>query len=145
MELGERKTQYDSQAKQILAQKKLLAYILKRTVPEFKAVSLNDIAMKCIEGEPLVSTVPVDKDETNPVIQALEEQDTPQIKGNQNEDNSTTEGKVIFDLLFRAKVPATGEYINLIINIEAQKDIYPKSKSGLEYPLLKRRYTTSAA
>ena len=56
---------YDKAAKGVLSQKKVLAYILKRTVPEFESASLDDIANIYIEGQPEVSTVPVSKDKTN--------------------------------------------------------------------------------
>ena len=46
-------------AKGVLSQKMVLAYILKRTVPEFESASLDDIANIYIEGTPEVSTVPV--------------------------------------------------------------------------------------
>ncbi len=72
---------YDQAAKGVLSQKKVLAYILKRTVPEFESASLDDIANIYIEGKPEVSTVPVSKDKTNAVRHALERQDTPKIKG----------------------------------------------------------------
>lgn len=110
---------YDKAAKNVLSQKKVLAYILKRTVPEFESVSLDDIANIYIEGTPEVSTIPVFKDKTNAVRHALERQDTLEIKGTQNEDNSITEGSIVFDILFRAKAPATNEVITLIINVEA--------------------------
>lgn len=128
---------YDKAAKGVLSQKKVLAYILKRTVPEFESASLDDIANIYIEGKPEVSTVPVSKDKTNAVRHALERQDTPKIKGTQNEDNSITEGSIVFDVLFRAKAPVTHEIITLIINVEAQKHLKPK-KTGGTYPLLKR-------
>ena len=129
---------YDKAAKGVLSQKKVLAYILKRTVPEFESASLDDIANIYIEGKPEVSTVPVSKDKTNAVRHALERQDTPKIKGTQNEDNSITEGSIVFDVLFRAKAPVTHEIITLIINVEAQKHLKPKKKTGGTYPLLKR-------
>lgn len=129
---------YDKAAKNVLSQKKVLAYILKRTVPEFESASLDDIANIYIEGKPEVSTVPVSKDKTNAVRHALERQDTPKIKGTQNEDNSITEGSIVFDVLFRAKAPVTHEIITLIINVEAQKHLKPKKKTGGTYPLLKR-------
>lgn len=129
---------YDQAAKGVLSQKKVLAYILKRTVPEFESASLDDIANIYIEGTPEVSTVPVSKDKTNAVRHALERQDTPKIKGAQNEDNSITEGSIVFDILFRAKAPETNELITLIINVEAQKRLNPKKKTGDTYPLLKR-------
>ena len=53
---------YDQAAKGVLSQKMVLAYILKRTVPEFESASLDDIANIYIEGTPEVSTVPVSKD-----------------------------------------------------------------------------------
>ena len=40
---------YDQAAKGVLSQKKVLAYILKRTVPEFESASLDDIANIYIE------------------------------------------------------------------------------------------------
>ena len=129
---------YDKAAKGVLSQKKVLAYILKRTVPEFESASLDDIANIYIEGKPEASTVPVSKDKTNAVRHALERQDTPKIKGTQNEDNSITEGSIVFDVLFRAKAPVTHEIITLIINVEAQKHLKPKKKTGGIYPLLKR-------
>ena len=121
---------YDQAAKGVLSQKKVLAYILKRTVPEFESASLDDIANIYIEGTPEVSTVPVSKDKTNAVRHALERQDTPKIKGAQNEDNSITEGSIVFDILFRAKAPETNELITLIINVEAQKTIEPEKENG---------------
>ena len=50
---------YDKAAKDVLSQQKVLAYILKRTVPEFESASLDDIANIYIEGTPEVSTGPV--------------------------------------------------------------------------------------
>jgi hypothetical protein len=91
---------YDKAAKGVLSQKKVLAYILKRTVPEFESASLDDIANIYIEGTPEVSTVPVSKDKTNAVRHALERQDTTTIKGAQNEDNSITEGSIVFDIFW---------------------------------------------
>lgn len=121
--LAERNPAYDQAAKMFLSKKRMLAWILKRVVIEFKDVSLKDIEEKYIEGEPEVSTVPVNPD--HPA--------SPQnIKGDRNEDSSPTEGKIVFDILFHAKAPVTGELITLIINVEAQKQ-YPN-----KYPLLKR-------
>lgn len=103
---------YDKAAKGVLSQKKVLAYILKRTVPEFESASLDDIANIYIEGKPEVSTVPVSKDKTNAVRHALERQDTPKIKGTQNEDNSITEGSIVFVYLGNSKVK--DQLINLL-------------------------------
>lgn len=136
--VGQNKLKYDKAAKGVLSDKKILAYILKRTVPEFASVSLNDIATRCIEGTPLVSVVPVYKDKTNAVQQYLKKQENPNIQGMRNEDDSVTEGSVTFDVLFHAKAPDTGELITLIINVEAQNSLSPKNNEGKTYPLMKR-------
>ena len=136
--VGQNRLQYDKAAKGVLSEKKILAYILKRTIPEFASASLNDIATRYIEGKPLVSVVPVYKDKTNAVRQYLEKQENSTIQGMPHEDNSVTEGSVTFDILFHAKVPDTGELITLIINVEAQKSISPKTREGQVYPLMKR-------
>jgi len=121
--LAERNPAYDQAAKMFLSKKRMLAWILKRVVIEFKDVSLKDIEEKYIEGEPEVSTVPVNPD--HPA--------SPQnIKGDRNEDSSPTEGKIVFDILFHARAPKSGELITLIINLEAQK------RNPSDYPLMKR-------
>lgn len=63
--VGNDRLRYDKAAKGVLSEKKILAYILKRTIPEFASASLNDIADRYIEGKPLVSVVPVYKDNSN--------------------------------------------------------------------------------
>ncbi len=120
--------QYDQYAKRILADKKIMAYILKRTVPEFADATLDDIANVYIEGEPEIGTVPVNPDKTNASRGG-------KIEGDRNESTSPTEGWVTFDILFHAKAPATNELLTLIINVEAQKT---QDKNRLGYDLLKR-------
>lgn len=119
--------QYDASVKRFLANKKILAWILKECVAEFKDIPVDTIAKKCIIGKPEIAAVAVDQDESN--------QDTAEIfeiEGMNTEDNSIDEGKIYYDIRFRAVVPGTKEPIYLIINIEAQKDDQPG------YPLLKR-------
>lgn len=122
--------EYDSAAKRLLSKKKILAYILKRTIPEFALARYQDIVEQYIEGEPEIGTVPVDRDMTNAV--RLHKAEIPEIRGNRNEDISPAEGTISFDILFRAKAPVSDELITLIINIEAQKQY------ELPYPLMKR-------
>ena len=80
---------------------------------------------------PLISKVPVAKDQTNVVIN-IEKNEMARIKGDNTEDTSSTEGKVLFDILFHAVSPVSGELITLIINVEAQRTYYT------EYSLMKR-------
>lgn len=108
--------------KNILAEKKILAWILKSCVEEFADIELDEIADKYIEGEPQIAEVPVLPDETN----------DPKVQGIGVEDVTVTEGTVKYDIRFQATLPNSDELISLIINVEAQNDYYPG------YPLVKR-------
>lgn len=114
--------EYDAAVKNILAEKQILAWILKSCVEEFADIELNKIADKYIEGEPQIAEIPVMPDETN----------APKVQGTGVEDVTMTEGTVKFDIRFQALVPNSEEVISLIINVEAQNDYYPG------YPLVKR-------
>jgi hypothetical protein len=111
---------YDTSCKKILAKKEFLARIMKDCIDDFKKCRIRDIIRKYIEGEPQISTEPLNADEIR---------DAGQIIGMATEDKSITEGTVTFDIKFSAFTPK-GEKI--IINIEAQ------NKFNLEY-LLKYR------
>ncbi len=54
-----KEAQYDASAKRLLGQKIILAHILSKTIPEFMGMKPSDI-VSFIEGEPYISTVPVD-------------------------------------------------------------------------------------
>lgn len=105
---------YDTNAKRILANKQVLARILKKTVSELRDMSFPEI-MKCIEGEPEISTVPVHPGLTN----------SPTITGMQNEDNIPFEGIAYYDIRFYVKVPQDNKIVKIIVNVEAQKSFYP--------------------
>lgn len=112
---------YDEACKCLLANKQILARIVKTCVEEFQECSVKDIEEKYLEGLPEVADISVHQDESAQFI-----------RGVNTEDATMTEGTVLFDIRFRAVAPATGEPISLIINVEAQNDYYPG------YPLLKR-------
>ena len=127
---------YDKNAKKFLSEKALLARLLKHLVTEFRDCPIKDIEEKYIEGEPKVTinTVPVAPDLTNAARKVAKK--PSKIKGDRNEDGSDTEGTVTFDILFRAIVPATGEPIALIINIEPQRTVhtgYSLVRRGIYY------------
>ena len=112
---------YDEHVKKLLSNKKTLAWILKYSAVEYKDCTINEI-VDFIEGTPKISSVGVDRGFT-----------AQSIKGNQNEDIAIGEGMITYDLRFEALAPGTDdEYIQLIINIEAQNKFNPG------YPLLKR-------
>ena len=56
---------YDRAAKKLLANKLVLAHILKDCVKEYQACSIMDIVQKYIEGEPEVGTTGVNMDDSN--------------------------------------------------------------------------------
>lgn len=131
----EKEAKYDEAAKKLLANKIVLAHILKGCVAEYESCSIEDIAETYIEGEPEISTVGVHKDESNQSVSvAAQRQATTQIKGITTEDSSQTEGTVYYDVRFWALAPGIedGKEIRLIINVEAQNRFRP------EYPLIKR-------
>ena len=118
----DRKARYDAACKKILAEKVILAWIMKNTMKEFRNVSIKDIETQYIIGIPEIAEVPVYPD--------VQSADT--ISGTGVEDTSINEGTVTFDIRFQALIPESSEVVALIINIEAQNDYYPG------YPLIKR-------
>ena len=114
---------YDAAAKSFLANKVILARILKHCVKEFADCDLKDIEEKYIEGTPEVNLIPLATDRTNAA---------KKITGDNVEYRTVTEGETTFDIRFVAYAPTTGEPIKLIINLEAQK------KSNPSYSLIKR-------
>lgn len=83
---------------------------MKSCLEEYRDFDVNEIAEKFIEGEPQIGTVPVAPDETNA---------DRRVHGIGTEDTTLTEGTVTYDIRFLATVPASGEMIRLIINVEA--------------------------
>ena len=118
----EQKQCYDAACKEVLADRYILANILKECVEEFSAESISYIATTCIQGSPEISTVPVRADEEARL----------RLDGLNTEDVSLTESVIHYDIRFRAILPREGKPIKLIINVEAQNNFSPG------YSLLKR-------
>ena len=62
---------YDEGVKRLLANKSILAVIMKECVPEYHGCTVREIAEKYIEGEPQIGAVGVDADETNRNVSAV--------------------------------------------------------------------------
>ena len=113
--IRDRRVQYDEAAKRLLAQKSLLALILKYTKEEFQEMTEEEIE-ECIEGTPEISSISVDP----------EKQDNPkEIQGLSNENIISGEGKVTYDIRFVVYRTGKIQKIKLMINIEAQKKWNP--------------------
>ncbi len=116
---------YDAACKRILADKIILAHIMRSCLEEYKDVPVDVIAESCIEGTPQVGSVGVMPDDTNRPA-------GEKITGMPNEDKLETEGAVYYDIRFMATVPNGDESLRIIINVEAQQKYHPG------YPLIKR-------
>ena len=112
---------YDEACKQVLANKTILAWIIKTCIREYNDIIIEEIADKYIEAEPEVSVSPVNADETAGFI-----------TGMNTESATIKEGVVTFDIKFRALLPASEEAVDMILNVEAQNNFYPG------YPIVKR-------
>ncbi len=115
---------YDEACKKLLANRIILAWIMKSCLEEYRDMDVNEIADQYIEGEPQIARIAVHPDE----MAGRGEQ----IKGEKTEDSTITEGTITFDIRFNALLPGTGVHTELFINVEAQNDFYPG------YPIMKR-------
>ena len=112
--------QYDKSIKKVLANKPILARILKFTVHELSSLSIQQIEA-CIESDSImIGQTFVEPGLTN-----------PKIVSDQLEDDISGEGRIVYDLRFAVNFP-DGEMTNIIINVEAQR------KSNPGYSIVKR-------
>lgn len=116
---------YDVACKRLLANKIILAWIMKSCLEEFQEFTVDEIADKYIEGNPQIAKIAVNPEEET-------DSKGEQIEGSKTEDSTMKEGTVTYDIRFYALVPQTAETIKLILNIEAQNNFYPG------YPIIKR-------
>lgn len=123
--ITEQITQYDDAAKKLLAQKIVLAHILKRILDDFKDMDPKDI-VPYIEGEPQIGAVPVDPGLTN----AVHSGETGEIVGFNSENTIINEGSIYFDIVLY--VHRKCGLTKVILNVEPQKD------EPRKYPILNR-------
>ena len=116
------KSQYDAYCKRILANKEILAWILKYAVTEFSDMEIGEIK-KCIENDIRISKVRVSPGKTNMP-------EPEKISGGSEEDKVPGEGEIFYDIRFSVYLPGKKKKVKMLINVEAQKDSYP----GYEIP-----------
>lgn len=119
------KSAYDAACKRLLANKIILAWIMKSCLEEYRDFSVDEIAEKYIDGNPQIARTALHPDEGEDVS-------GEQIKEAKTEDSTIKEGRVTYDIRFYAVAPLSGEMVSLIINVEAQSNFYPG------YPIIKR-------
>ena len=106
-------SQYDDSAKDLLADKQVLARIAQNRIEEFREYEIPEI-IECIEGEPKISTTLVYPGKRHMDV----------VEGMNSESKIPNEGELTFDIRFYM-VTKKGERIKVIVNIEAQKAYYP--------------------
>lgn len=114
IDITDKKAQYDENVKYLLSEKIILAHILVYAVKEYSGMKPEEV-VELIEGTPQVSKIAVNPGESN----------MPEITGDNVEDVIPYEGKITYDIRFRALAPEKDELIQLIVDVEAQKDYYP--------------------
>ena len=111
---------YDNCVKALLANKSIQAWILKCCVDEYKEFDLQQIE-ECIQGTPEVSAKAVHRNEGDKTEKSLLD-GNQEIIGDNSEDSSVTEATITYDVRFTSLVPKTDKTVELIINVEAQKN-----------------------
>ena len=105
---------YDTNVKFLLADKQILARILKYAVREFKDMPIGDI-MAGIGEDVEIGTRPLDAGLSN----------LGRVNASGTEDNVPGEGKIFFDIRFSAY--HKGTEMKFLINLEAQKSSDPEN------------------
>lgn len=100
--------EYDTNIKCLLADKQILARILKYTLQEFQNMEIKEI-IPCIGDDIEIGTKPLD-----PGLSNLE-----RVSLTNAEDNVLGEGRIFFDIRFTASIKKSK--IKILINVEAQR------------------------
>ncbi|MCM1284387.1 MAG: hypothetical protein NC242_12275 [Roseburia sp.] len=104
---------YDTNIKYLLADKQILARILKYTIKEFRDMEIFDI-INSIGNDIEIGSRPLEPGLSN----------MGQIQKFDTEDNVPGEGKIFYDIRFTAY--NVKEQMKFLLNIEAQKSTNPK-------------------
>ena len=131
----DKEAQYDKEAKEIMGNKYILAYLLVHTVEEFHGMDPVEAAAY-IEGDPYIGIVPVEPGMTNACkgkkkkrkkgtrksngAQSRTQNTGEKIIGLNKENAEKNEGVIYFDILFFARTRDGKSKI--IIDVEIQKD-----------------------
>ncbi len=139
LDVAEEKAKYDASARKLVAQKSVLAYILKSALDEFADIPVKQIAGEFIEGTPQISEAAVHQDHPDAVHpREMREMlnGSDRIEGMPTEDISVREGTVRYDIRFLTRMPGGNDRMEIIVNIEIQNNDtpgYPIPKRGIYY------------
>lgn len=116
VDVADIRSSYDANVKFLLADKQVLARILKYAVREFQNIEIEEI-ITSIGNDIEIGTKPIDPGLTN----------LGRVKEDITEDNIPGEGKIFFDIRFSAYHKRTE--MKFLLNVEAQRSSDP-SKLG---------------
>lgn len=114
---------YDAEMKNILTNKRVLANILVGCTDEFAHCDVEDVIAMSFNTTPTYGNTSVEEDTSTAELAA-------KLTG--GEHATLTEGKVVYDTRFEVCVPNTNTTIELIVNVEGQRN------SNLQYFLTRR-------
>jgi hypothetical protein len=120
--MSENEIKYDQKVKKLIGNKHMLSRILIGTVEHFKGMD-PDKVYDLIEGEPIISRVPVNPGRTN---RRRKFKSGEQIVGLNTEASDKDEGLIVYDVIVYVRMPEGR--MKIIINIEAQKNEPSKYK-----------------
>lgn len=119
LKAADKEAQYDEKAKRILGNKYILANIMICTIDEFKGMCPREV-VSYIEGEPYISTIPVEPGLTN------KDKEGQRVTGFNTESTEINEGIIRFDIIFYVRLK--DGIAQIIVNIEMQKNLPNKYK-----------------
>ena len=115
IEIADANARLDENAKELLADKSILAELIQRLIPEFHNIPREEIKAY-INGTPHVGRIRVHPGETNPSFQEAEA-----IRSLGQESKIPYEGLATFDVLFTLTLPDSEEVcVEVYVDIEAQ-------------------------
>ena len=127
---------YDETARNLVAEKPVLAYILKSALEEYAHHTVQEIAERFIEGKPEIRKAAVHPDhpdrEGGPGLMSGDDK----VEGLPTADKSQRDGTVYYDIRFLASLPQEGGLAEILVNCEIQSDDmpgYPIPKRGIYY------------
>lgn len=123
LNISKDKEKYDTYIKELLADKQVLARVLKYSLDEFMECTIDEIISEM--DEPEISTVKVDPGQTNEAKHTV----FGKVERTTEEDNVPGEGKLFYDIRF--SVYHGKNKMKFLINLEAQKST-KSSKLGYE-------------
>ncbi len=136
---------YDESARNIVAEKPVLAYILKSALEEYAEYTVQEIAETFIEGEPELRKIAVHQDHPDRKDAESGKKENAgagmmsgddKVEGISTVDKSQRDGTIYYDIRFLAVLPLSGELAEIFVNLEIQNNDtpgYPIPKRGIYY------------